>query len=44
MEVKAQADRPKWLERLIRPYELPSVPNSKFAFGIERTHHAICLR
>jgi SPX domain protein involved in polyphosphate accumulation len=44
MEVKAQADRPKWLERLIRTYELPSVPNSKFAFGIERTQHAICLR
>ena len=41
MEIKVKESMPRWLEELARQYELKSVPNSKYAMGIERTQHAI---
>ena len=41
MEIKTRQSRPKWLESIIRGHELPSRPNSKYAWGIEQSQHAM---
>ena len=44
MEVKVRHSQPHWLHRIVRQFELPSVPNSKYATGIERTQHSLAFR
>ncbi len=44
MEIKTKQAQPHWLHRIVCQFELPSVPNSKFATGIERTQHSITFR
>lgn len=41
MEIKVTDNRPKWLEDVVKQYGLKSLPNSKYAWGIEHTQHGI---
>ena len=41
MEIKVGGNRPNWLERVVRTYELNSVPNSKYAWGVEQSQHGM---
>ncbi len=43
MEIKTGSVYPRWLENIITHYGLKSVPNSKYAHGIEQTQHAMFL-
>jgi SPX domain protein involved in polyphosphate accumulation len=44
LEIKVADARPDWLEGLVRGFDLQSVPNSKYARGIEQTQNRILVR
>ncbi len=41
LEIKTRDERPSWLDDVARRHELQSLPNSKFAIGIEHTQHPV---
>lgn len=44
LEIKTADACPAWLEVLVRAFDLQSVPNSKYARGIEQTQNRILVR
>ena len=43
MEIKTKGEGPRWLQDIAKRYSFKSIPNSKYATGIEQTQNALFI-